>query len=90
LERLADWFDSIAKGAPIEAGIYFIERDLELTVAPDNGILTVHVFRDFLPPWNEGADSIAIEFPVSAIDLPSAVASLRRQLLAFPGRPPLA
>ena len=89
MECLADWFDSIANGNPSGTGICFIERDLELTINENVTVLSVHLFRDFLPAWNKTDQSVSIDFPLDQIDLVSATKSLRSQLIAFPGRPHL-
>ena len=89
LVRLADWLDSIARGNPTEDGIYFIERDWEWTVDAGVSTLTLHLSSAFLPPTSLRGKTYAMPFSVDSIDLPSAVSSLRRQLLAFPSRPPL-
>lgn len=90
LERLADWLDSILKGEPSRNGVYFTERDLEFTVDDGKGMLSVHAFRDFLPPWiTDRSSTIKISFPLIEIDLKAAILSLRSQLRAFPGRPQL-
>ena len=89
LQRFVDWLNLIGNGTPSTDGIYFTERDLEFTYDHSGGNLCVHLFRDFLPPWNGSADSVMIEFPINEIDLASAIISLQSQLLSFPGRPPI-
>lgn len=89
LERLADWFESLARGSRICNGIYFTERDLELSIDEIAEIVSVHAFRDFLPPWSTSPDGVTIEFPLWEIDAVGAAKSLRAQLFKFPGRPPL-
>ncbi|MAG92962.1 MAG: hypothetical protein CMJ48_04345 [Planctomycetaceae bacterium] len=89
MEQLANWFESIPTHNSTDTGIYFIERDMELTVDTDATTLSVHLFRDFLPPWARSGETVTIDFPVKQMDLISAAAALREQLKQFPGRPPL-
>jgi hypothetical protein len=89
LERLAEWLDSVVKGHPLSAGIYFTERDLEFSIDLEERNLLVHVSRDFRPNWSMSSETVTITFPVDHIDLRCAVESLRSQLNRFPGRPPI-
>jgi hypothetical protein len=90
LARLADWLDSVAAGKPSREGVYFTERDLEFGVASAERRLFVHASWDFRPPWSgDPHATTTIAFPLDEIDLAAAIASLRDQLTAFPGRPPL-
>lgn len=89
LERFAAWLESIAAGNPRSAGAYFTERDLEFSFDETTRQLLVHASGDLLPNWSERAACLTIGFPVDEIDLRSEVNSLRTQLQAFPGRPPI-
>ncbi len=87
LERFADWLEEISQGKRLRMGVYFTERDIEFVVDEECKILTVYLYCDFLPPWMERSQDLALEFPLQAVDLGGAIASIRRQLEEFPGRP---
>jgi len=87
IELLADWFDSIAIGDPSADGIRFIERDIEFTFNQRVSSLTVHLFRDFLPPLNRTCESFDMEFSLVEIELAGASNELRTILKRFPERP---
>ena len=89
LQRFVDWLVLIRTGTQPTGGIYFTERDLEFTCDDSVSNLRVHLSWDFLPPWNDSDECVTIEFPIHDLDLASAVHSLRTQLIAFPGRPPI-
>jgi hypothetical protein len=89
LAGLADWFDSIARGAPSAQGICFIERDMEFTIDEAASRLTVHLLYRFLPPGDGSQDIVQLEFPLQEVDLGAAAKDLRETLRKFPGRPPL-
>jgi len=84
-----DWLKSIRDGCPSKPGVYFTERDLEFTVDDSHTILRVHVFRNFLPPWIDSADSVTIDFPITSVQFDRVIDSLQHQLTRFPGRPPI-
>jgi hypothetical protein len=89
LQRLMDWLDSVQRRQPTANGVYFTERDLEFSVNPDVSVLSVHAYGDFLPAWAERKTTLKIAFPVSEIQFGEVLESLRSQLRAFPGRPPV-
>ena len=89
LQGFVDWLKSIRDGCPSKPGVYFTERDLEFTVDDSHTILRVHVFRNFLPPWIDSADSVTIDFPITSVQFDRVIDSLQHQLTRFPGRPPI-
>ena len=86
--RLIDWLDSIRRNDISTQGAYFTERCLEFTIDDTQTSLRVHLCDELLPPWSAN-NSVVLDFPLSEIDLPAAIASLRQQAITFPGRPPL-
>jgi hypothetical protein len=89
MQRLMKWLDSVRCGIPTADGVYFTERDLELTIDKHCENLRVHVSYDFLPPWAQSSESVTIEFPLKVIDLKRAIADLEEQIAKYPHRPPL-
>ena len=85
----ADWLDSVRDGSPSAKGVYFTERDLEFSIDDALENFQVHLFWRFRPEWVTSEEGLTISFPLDQIDLDSASQSLRRQLAAFPGRPPI-
>ena len=86
LERLAAWLSSVSDGLPSGRGAYFTERDLEFSVDEAITSISIHLVRDFLPPW-EQRSSCTITFPLDCIDLSQAVSEIRSQIRQFPHRP---
>jgi len=89
LGELAEWLESLHGDGKQNVGCYFTEREIEFTFNPRSNKLTVHVFHDFLPDWIGTDQTARIEFSLDEVDLVAAIKSIRQQLLAFPGRPPL-
>ena len=89
LQRFVAWVISLRDETRSIDGIYFAERDLEFTFDEKTRAISVHIAYDSLPAWSDAAECITIDFPIQGIDLDAAIDSLRRQLAAFPGRPPI-
>ncbi len=89
LQFFADWLDSVRRGSPIAKGAYFTERDLEFSVDDESNVLHVHLFWDFRPEWVTSEDGLTLSFPLNQVNLDEALRSLREQIAAFPGRPPI-
>ncbi|MBX3398010.1 MAG: hypothetical protein KF873_04665 [Gemmataceae bacterium] len=86
--RLADWLEAVAAGTEPEPWCGFTEPNLSFEIAGAGAarVLRVGFAAESRPPWAE-ASGTQVEFPVAALDLASAVASLRQQLRLWPERP---
>ncbi len=89
LQRFCEWLEAIRDGTVSTIGVYFTDRDLEITIDDSHADLHVHVFSRFLPPWVNSADSVTISFPIGCVDFIGVLKSLQDQLSRFPARPPI-
>src|SRR5205085_2191673 len=86
--QLADWLEAIAAGTEPGPWCGFIEPNLSFEVAGggEARVLRVSFAAESRPPWAKSG-SAQVEFPVTGLDLGSAVVSLRQQLQQWPERP---
>jgi hypothetical protein len=86
--KLADWLEAAADGTEPEPWCAFIEPNLSFEVVGEGAdrALRVSFAIEALPHWAKPGEEVYIDFPFSDLDLPTAVASLRQQLSAFPQR----
>ena len=89
VSALAKYFESIATGCTASSDMSFIEPNLEFAVVTSS-ILRVTFSLEAEPPWFEKnpdqGDNFFLEFEIKPQQLREASASLRHQLLSFPGR----
>ncbi|HNR13321.1 MAG TPA: hypothetical protein PKM59_08415 [Thermodesulfobacteriota bacterium] len=89
--ELADWLDAVADGTAVSTGIGFIEPNLAFEMVEEEPRkLRVYFDAETRPPSApydpEGTEELWAEFTVSADDLRTAAASLRKDLEQFPVR----
>jgi hypothetical protein len=86
--RLADWLEAVAAGNESRPWCGFIEPNLSFDVTGEGAsrVLRLSFGCEALPPWAVSGEEVAVEFPVTGLDLVGAVASLRGQLEKFPQR----
>jgi hypothetical protein len=86
--QLADWLEAVATGAESESWCGFIERNLRFQVVCEGAgrVLRVSFAIEALPRWAKPGEDVSVEFPVTGLNLASAVVSLREQLRKFPQR----
>jgi hypothetical protein len=86
---LVEYLEALASGTTARQGVGFIEPNLEF-ISGSSANLRVQFSLEASPPWlrNEPVQDNAffIDFAVSPQQLWEAAASLRHQLLKFPGR----
>ena len=86
--RLADWLDAVRQGT--EDVPWCLFADSYLAFGTPGGfeprVLQVFFGREARAPWNPPGTSHSVDLPLAAIDLETAVESLRMDLLNFPQR----
>jgi hypothetical protein len=92
VEHLADWFEGLAEGRPVDDKVHFIEPNLSFEVQGTESEKRLRVYfelesRPSWAPW-EGVPqkNLWVQFPLSEIDLLGAAQSLRTELSRFPQR----
>jgi hypothetical protein len=94
LPFLADWFDGIAAGEPVDSQESFAEPNLvfELVRAAEDGAtVQVWIEGELRPTWAKYTSwderDLGIAFELSAEELRTAARALRAESLRFPPRP---
>ncbi len=92
VERLVEWFTSIAKGNPIADDEDFIEPNLRFELLDDRSRMRVYFELECRPSWapsdGAGMNDLWVDLNANAQELRNGAASLRADLEQFPIRVP--
>jgi hypothetical protein len=90
VKALATWLERVHSGEAVARSLGFTEPNLEFELEGEPpSAVRVHFDLEFLPEWKVSRgfahrEPLSIRFPIAALDLPTAAASLRMQLARLP------